>query len=53
MNAKNNRSKNNKFAKLTLNNQSYDLPIYASTEGEFAIDISKLHSIANIFTYDP
>jgi citrate synthase len=42
-----------KSAKLSINNNTYDLPIYKSTEGESVIDISKLHSKANIFTYDP
>ena len=40
-------------AKLTINNNTYELPIYLSTEGESVIDISKLHSEANVFTYDP
>ena len=40
-------------AKLLINNKTYEFPIYKSTEGESVIDISKLHSIANIFTYDP
>ena len=42
-----------KTAKLTFNNNTYELPIYNSTEGESVIDISKLHSQAKIFTYDP
>ncbi len=42
-----------KSAKLIINNTSYELPIYNSTEGEPVIDISSLHSKANIFTYDP
>ena len=41
------------LAKLIINNITYDLPIYKSTEGESVIDISKLHSQAKIFTYDP
>ncbi len=40
-------------AKLTINNNSYDFPIYNSTLGESVIDISKLYAKANIFTYDP
>ncbi len=40
-------------AKLTINNKDYNLPIFSSTEGEPVIDISKLHSMAKIFTYDP
>jgi citrate synthase len=42
-----------KSAKLSINNKTFELPIYKSTEGESVIDISKLHSKANIFTYDP
>ena len=47
------RTKNNHTAKLIIDNKTYDFPIYSSTEGESVIDISKLHSKANIFTYDP
>ncbi len=47
------RISNNKSAKLTINNKTYDLPIYNSTAGESVIDISNLHSQAKIFTYDP
>ena len=50
---KNKSSSKIKTAKLTVNNNTYELPIYNSTEGESVIDISKLHSLANIFTYDP
>jgi citrate synthase len=42
-----------KTAKLTINENTYELPIYNSTEGESVIDISKLHSQAKLFTYDP
>ena len=45
--------KNKKIAKLTIADNTYEFPIYSSTEGEPVIDISKLHSEANIFTYDP
>jgi len=45
--------KNKKIAKLTIADNTYELPIYSSTEGESVIDISRLHSEANIFTYDP
>tara|TARA_Y100000816_G_scaffold284483_1_gene262712 strand:+ start:426 stop:1748 length:1323 start_codon:yes stop_codon:yes gene_type:complete len=51
--SKRNLSSKYKKAKLTINNQSFDLPIYKSTQGESVIDISKLHSLAKIFTYDP
>ena len=46
-------SSNNKSAKLTINNKTYNLPVYDSTAGESVIDISGLHSQAKIFTYDP
>ncbi len=42
-----------KSAKLIINKNTYELPIYSSTDGESVIDISKLHSQAKIFTYDP
>ena len=45
--------KNKKIAKLTIADNTYEFPIYSSTEGESVIDISRLHSEANIFTYDP
>ena len=45
--------KDKKIAKLTIADNSYEFPIYSSTEGESVIDISRLHSEANIFTYDP
>ena len=48
-----NKKSTNNTAKLTIDNKTYDLPIYNSTEGESVIDISKLHSRAKIFTYDP
>jgi citrate synthase len=50
---KRSKNSNKKLAKLTINNKTYNLPIYDSTEGESVIDISKLHATANIFTYDP
>ena len=46
-------SSNHKSAKLTINNKTYDLPVYDSTAGESVIDISGLHSQAKVFTYDP
>ena len=51
--SKKKKSIKKKSAKLIINDHSFNLPIYESTEGESVIDISKLHSIANIFTYDP
>ena len=44
---------NRNIATLVLNNKTFELPIYCSTQGEPVIDISKLHSEAKIFTYDP
>ena len=49
----NKKEKQKKTAQLTINNKTYNLPVYDSTIGESVIDISRLHSIANIFTYDP
>ena len=43
------QSAQSKSAKLTINNKTYNLPIFKSTEGEDVVDISKLHSKANIF----
>ena len=45
--------KSKKTAKITINNDVIDLPIYESTIGEHVIDISELHSLSNNFTYDP
>ena len=42
-----------KTAKITIDNDTIELPIYESTIGENVIDISKLHSLSNHFTYDP
>ena len=50
---KNKSTSKTKTAKLTINENTYELPIYNSTEGESVIDISKLHSQAKLFTYDP
>jgi citrate synthase len=48
------KSNSNKdIAKLVINNKTFKFPIYSSTQGESVIDISKLHSEAKIFTYDP
>ena len=45
--------KNNRKAKLIIDETTYEFPIYNSSEGESVIDITKLHAEANIFTYDP
>ncbi|MEO0569430.1 MAG: citrate synthase [Pseudomonadota bacterium] len=42
-----------KFAKLILDNQEYDLPVYSPTAGPDVIDIRKLYGNAGVFTYDP
>ena len=42
-----------KIAQININNRIYDLPILSSSIGEDVIDVSKLHSKANYFTYDP
>ena len=47
------RTQKTNSAKLIIKNTTYEFPIYKSTEGESVIDISKLHSKANVFTYDP
>ena len=45
--------KSKKTAKITIDNDTYILPIFESSVGENVVDISKLHSISNYFTYDP
>ena len=45
--------KSKKSAQITIDNHSYDFPIYESTIGENVIDITKLHELTNFFTYDP
>ncbi|MGR3484697.1 MAG: citrate synthase [Paracoccaceae bacterium] len=42
-----------KTAKLTIGDQSWDLPIYAPTAGPDVVDIRKLYAQAGVFTYDP
>ncbi|SEF45914.1 citrate synthase [Thalassococcus halodurans] len=42
-----------KTATLTIDGQSYDLPIYSPTAGPDVIDIRKLYGQAGVFTYDP
>ena len=44
--------KSKKSAQITIENNSYDFPIYESTIGENVIDITKLHELTNFFTYD-
>ena len=42
-----------KTAQLSLNGQTYDLPILSPTAGPDVLDIRKLYSQAGVFTYDP
>ena len=46
-------TKKTNTAKITINNNTYDLPIYKASEGSDVIDISKLYALSNHFTYDP
>ncbi|MBC7736413.1 MAG: citrate synthase [Candidatus Saccharibacteria bacterium] len=43
----------NKSAKLTLNNQTYDLPVMSPSIGPDVLDIRKLYGEADVFTFDP
>ena len=40
-------------AKLLLGDKSYELPIHVGTEGERAIDITKLRAQTGYITHDP
>jgi citrate synthase len=40
-------------ATITYKNKSYELPAFSGTEGPEVLDIRKLYSEADIFTYDP
>ncbi|MEP3333463.1 citrate synthase [Sedimentitalea sp.] len=42
-----------KSATLTIDGESYDLPIYSPTAGPDVLDIRKLYAQADVFTYDP
>lgn len=42
-----------KTATLSLNGESYELPIFSPTAGPDVIDIRKLYGTAGVFTYDP
>ncbi|OUD08606.1 citrate (Si)-synthase [Marivivens niveibacter] len=42
-----------KTATLTIDGQSYELPIHSPTCGPDVIDIRKLYGQAGVFTYDP
>ena len=42
-----------KSATLTLDGKSYDFPVYSPTIGPDVIDIRKLYTEADVFTFDP
>ena len=42
-----------KSAKLEIDGESYELPIFSPTAGPDVIDIRKLYGQAGVFTYDP
>lgn len=41
------------FAELIIGDKSYRLPIFQASIGQNVIDVSKLYSSTNYFTYDP
>jgi citrate synthase len=43
----------NKIATLSLDNQTYELPVLKPTIGPNVLDIRKLYGEADVFTYDP
>ena len=45
--------KSNGTATLTYMNKRIELPVYSATEGPDVVDIRKLYSDADLFTYDP
>ena len=48
-----NKKTENGTAYIEINNARYELPIYKPSIGPNVLDISKLYSQANVFTYDP
>ena len=48
-----NKKIENGTAYIEINNARYELPIYKPSIGPNVVDISKLYSQANVFTYDP
>ncbi len=46
-------SDTSKSARLTIGNDTFDLPIYSPSVGPDVIDIRKLYGQAGVFTYDP
>ena len=53
MNSKATGAQENGTATLTYMNKRIDLPVYKPTEGPDVVDIRKLYSDADLFTYDP
>jgi len=53
MNSKATGAQENGTATLTYMNKRIDLPVYKATEGPDVVDIRKLYSDADLFTYDP
>ena len=45
--------KADRSAKLSLNGQTYDLPVMSPTIGPDVLDIRKLYAEADVFTFDP
>ena len=48
-----NMAETQKTATLTIDGQSYELPLHSPTAGPDVIDIRKLYGQAGVFTYDP
>ena len=46
-------AKNTKQAKLTVDDKSFEFPVYGGSVGPDVIDISKLYAQTGMFTYDP
>ncbi|KFE37005.1 citrate synthase [Thioclava atlantica] len=46
-------AENQKTATLTLDGQTYELPVLSPSAGPDVIDIRKLYGQADVFTYDP
>src|SRR5215475_3935752 len=53
MESKTSGIKPNGTAALTYKNKRIELPVYSATEGPDVVDIRKLYSEADLFTYDP
>lgn len=46
-------STDKKTATLSLNGETYDLPVFSPSVGPDVLDIRKLYAQADVFTYDP